>query len=142
MTSSTSVPPRRWLFTGDSITEWGRTDKRDPHDLGCNYVRLLAEEHLAGQTVLNTGIGGDRLADLAERWQRDVVALAPDVLSVYIGINDTWRHYDEGVVSPVPAFAQRLRELLVHSPPLARRWSWYPRSCCPMPRRTATGMRT
>lgn len=113
MKTSISMSPRRWLFTGDSITEWGRTDKRDPHDLGRNYVRLLAEEHLAGQTVLNTGIGGDRLSDLAERWQRDVVALAPDVLSVYIGINDTWRRYDEGVVSPVPAFARRLRELLV-----------------------------
>ncbi|MDU0349532.1 SGNH/GDSL hydrolase family protein [Actinomyces sp. MRS3W] len=103
---------RRWLFTGDSITEWGRANTHDPHDLGDNYVRLLADEQLTGQTVLNTGVGGDRLADLAARWQEDVVALSPDVLSVYIGINDTWRRYDEGLISPVPAFTRTLRELL------------------------------
>ncbi|RAX20853.1 GDSL family lipase [Actinomyces sp. Z5] len=112
MTPPANPGPQRWLFTGDSITEWGRIDKRDPHDLGHNYVQLLAEEHLAGRTVLNTGIGGDRLVDLAERWQRDVIDLAPDVLSVYIGINDTWRRYDEGIVSPIPDFERRLRELL------------------------------
>lgn len=103
---------RRWLFTGDSITQWGRTDMTDPHDLGEGYVRILTREHLAGADVLNTGVGGDRLTDLRARWDADVVALRPDVLSVYIGINDTWRRYDRGLTSPVNAFGQHLRELL------------------------------
>lgn len=103
----------RWLFTGDSITEWGRTDKADPFDIGENYVSLLAAERLPGTEVLNTGIGGDRLEDLQRRWQHDVLELAPDVLSVYIGINDTWRRYDHGIESPAERFGEVLTELLV-----------------------------
>ena len=44
--------------------------------------------------VLNTGISGNRVTDLAARWQSDVLDLAPDWLSVMIGINDVWRQFD------------------------------------------------
>nr|WP_300339570.1 GDSL-type esterase/lipase family protein [Actinomyces sp.] len=111
------TPPRsRWLFTGDSITEWGRRDNTDPHDLGEGYVSVLAAGPLAtgpaGVEVLNTGVGGDRLADLAARWSTDVLDLHPDLLSVYIGINDTWRRYDCGMLSPTDLFRDRLASLL------------------------------
>jgi len=45
-------------------------------------------------TVLNTGISGNRVTDLEARWQRDVLDLEPDWLSVMIGINDVWRQFD------------------------------------------------
>jgi len=32
--------------------------------------------------------------DLVARWDADVLALKPDWLSVMIGINDVWRHFD------------------------------------------------
>ncbi|MCI7456769.1 GDSL-type esterase/lipase family protein [Actinomyces urogenitalis] len=106
----------RWLFTGDSITEWGRGDNTDPHDLGQNYVSALAAGPLAAESeaveVLNTGVGGDRLADLAARWSHDVLDLNPDLLSVYIGVNDTWRWYDSGLLSPTDLFREQLASLL------------------------------
>jgi lysophospholipase L1-like esterase len=40
---------------------------------------------------LNTGISGNTLLDLERRWQRDVIDLKPDWLSVMIGINDVWQ---------------------------------------------------
>lgn len=119
--SVTATSQLRWLFTGDSITEWGRTDTANPHDIGDNYVSRLANGPLAHLTasgqlphieVLNSGVGGNRLSDLAARWHRDVIDLHPHLLSMYIGINDTWRRYDSGVMSPVDRFQRDLKDLL------------------------------
>jgi lysophospholipase L1-like esterase len=86
------------LFIGDSITDAGRRD--DPEGLGHGYVRLIADSlALRGdhRTVLNRGIGGDRIGDLRARWQPDAIELAPSVLTVYVGVNDTWRRFDAGL---------------------------------------------
>lgn len=88
---------QRLVFIGDSITEWGRFE--DPLDLGDNYVRII-RDLLAIESpemfpeIINKGIGGNRISDLAERWQEDVIALNPDWLSISIGINDVWRQLD------------------------------------------------
>src|SRR5690349_8733569 len=101
------------LFIGDSITDAGRRD--DPEGLGSGYVRLIAEtlatrgDH---RTILNRGIGGDRIGDLRERWETDVLAHAPSTLSVYVGINDTWRRFDQGQETAAADFEAVYRELL------------------------------
>ena len=93
----------RLLFIGDSITSWGR--ESDPEQVGHGYVRMirdfLAARHPASApTVINRGVGSDDIQCLQTRWQRDVLELAPDVVSVLIGTNDvahrllldeTWR---------------------------------------------------
>lgn len=79
------------LLTGDSITAAGR-DLADPSSLGHGYAALVADR-LSEATVLNTGISGHRVPHLRERWDRDVLALAPDVLSIKIGVNDTWHRF-------------------------------------------------
>ena len=40
-------------------------------------------------TFLNRGISGNKVTDLAARWQKDALDLKPDVLSILIGINDS-----------------------------------------------------
>lgn len=97
-------------LTGDSITDAGRRD--DPAHLGSGYVRELARGHLAGSRVTNTGVGGDRLRDLEARWGTDVLAVPSQVLSVYIGINDTWRRFDQGEITETAEFEAGLRRLL------------------------------
>jgi acyl-CoA thioesterase-1 len=81
------------LFIGDSVTDCGRRDDA-PDYLGDGYVRMVAEK-LPGRRVLNVGIGGNRVVNLRDRWHIDVVEQKPEILSVYIGINDTWRRYDD-----------------------------------------------
>lgn len=98
------------LFIGDSVTDCDR--RTDPEGLGRGYVRLLAEGPLAGARVTNRGVNGHRIADLAARWDRGVLDQAPDVLSVLIGVNDTWRRFDSGEPSPVDAFEATYRDLL------------------------------
>jgi lysophospholipase L1-like esterase len=105
--------PRRGphvLLVGDSVTDCGR--RTDPDGLGDGYVRLLADGPLRGARVTNRGVGGDRAADLAARWDADVLRARPDVLSVLVGINDTWRRYDSGVPTPAAAFEATYRALL------------------------------
>ncbi len=38
----------------------------------------------------NKGISGNKVFQLAERWDKDCLDLKPDVLSILIGVNDIW----------------------------------------------------
>jgi acyl-CoA thioesterase-1 len=85
------------IFIGDSITEWGRGG--DPEDIGTGYVRLIHDYLVTAYPdlkpiVLNRGVGGHRIPDLANRWQADVIDENPDYVSISIGINDVWRQLD------------------------------------------------
>jgi lysophospholipase L1-like esterase len=79
------------LFIGDSITDCGRRGPEAP--LGNGYVRMFADLATARYPerrirYINKGIGGNRIVDLKERWQDDVLYHRPDRLSIKIGIND------------------------------------------------------
>jgi acyl-CoA thioesterase I len=93
-------PATKLLFIGDSITDVGR--REDPEGLGSGYVRvirdyLLAADPASAPIVLNRGIGGNKVTDLAARWQEDVLDPAPDILSIKIGINDVWHGLRGGI---------------------------------------------
>lgn len=86
------------LFQGDSITDCGR-HKLKRTDLGAGYVNLInhyIQTHMPEKSILcyNKGVYGNRTSELKWRWQRDCLALEPTILSLLIGINDTWRNYD------------------------------------------------
>lgn len=88
------------LFIGDSITDTGR-DRLDGKSLGQGFPLHIAaylqtrfpEKRL---TVLNRGVGGDTLSDMKDRWEEDCLMINPDIVTVLIGINDTWRNMDAG----------------------------------------------
>lgn len=82
----------RYLFQGDSITDAGRMNYEDPHSMGTGYPRLLEEALTSGEDcdVMNCGISGSRVVDLLARWKRDCLNLEPDVLTIFIGVNDVW----------------------------------------------------
>ncbi|GIH19374.1 SGNH/GDSL hydrolase family protein [Rugosimonospora africana] len=107
-------PGDRVLFIGDSVTDSGRTvTGADP--LGDGYVRLIADalvERSIDARVINQGISGNRTGDLAQRWTTDCVDLAPDVLTIFVGINDTWRRYDSGLPTTAQEFEATYRSLL------------------------------
>ncbi|MDR6337826.1 lysophospholipase L1-like esterase [Filimonas zeae] len=87
------------LFQGDSITDAGR--KKDDKDMNsavalgrgyaCNATSQMllqfADKHIA---VYNRGISGNKVYQLAERWEADCLALKPNVLSMLVGVNDYW----------------------------------------------------
>lgn len=103
--------PATVLFQGDSITDAAR-DRTSPDDLGHGYAALAAAELPAPRTVLNRGVAGDRLTDLSARWDTDTLAHRPALVSVMIGVNDTWRRYDSGLPSPADTWEHEYHLLL------------------------------
>jgi lysophospholipase L1-like esterase len=102
----------RVTFIGDSITDAGR-DRTDPDSFGDGYVSLLAPELMAGGAIVrNLGIAGDRVADLAARWDEELMPTAPELLTVYVGVNEVWRRFDSDDPTPTAVFEQTYRGLL------------------------------
>lgn len=104
------------LFQGDSITDCGRC-RTEHNSLGEGYAGLVAKLH---QTLfpeikvdfVNRGISGNRVKDLLARYDEDFKALQPDYLSILIGVNDTWRRYDNNDPTNAEEFENTYRILL------------------------------
>ena len=83
------------LFQGDSITDGNRGRTEDPnHIMGHGYAFSIASRVGADYPekkyhFYNRGISGNKVNDLAGRWQTDTLDLKPDVLSILVGINET-----------------------------------------------------
>lgn len=113
----------RIVFAGDSITDAGRDRSAMPGGwgFGNGYVNqihclLSAIYPDLDYVTINSGVSGDDIMQLSERWQKDVLDLQPDVVSVMIGVNDAWRHFDQPFWAPyrhsVADYEQEYRKLL------------------------------
>lgn len=108
------------LFQGDSITDAGRNRDRanlpnDPAGLAEGYAGRIARKLLAKHPdwkCYNHGISGNRSIDLLTRWERDSLDLEPDVVSILIGVNDTWHRHIGGTSIPVPRYEALYRMVL------------------------------
>jgi len=87
------------LFQGDSITDAGRNKEEmafnNQKALGTGYALLTAAALLEKYAplnlkIFNKGISGNKVYQLAERWDKDCLDIKPDVLSILIGVNDIW----------------------------------------------------
>ncbi|MES2733694.1 MAG: SGNH/GDSL hydrolase family protein [Bacteroidota bacterium] len=81
------VKKKRVIFLGDSIT----AAATEPG----GYITLLSGMlDNAGKgndfDLIGAGIGGNRVPDLQKRLQKDVLAKKPDLVFIYIGVNDVW----------------------------------------------------
>jgi lysophospholipase L1-like esterase len=109
------------LFQGDSITDAGR--KRDVTDanlqaaLGGGYAwlaaaQLLVDSPSANLKIFNRGISGNKVYQLAERWQADCLDLKPNVLSILIGVNDFWHKQKKHYAGTVEKYETDYRALV------------------------------
>ncbi len=96
----------RIVFAGDSVTDMGSANPVGEglfDNVGHGYVRVV-ESLLAAcypevlVRVTNSGISGNTSRDLLARFDRDVVDLKPDWVSICIGINDVWRQFDSPAI--------------------------------------------
>lgn len=110
------------LFQGDSITDAGRDVRvvktaNNPSGLGHGYVimavgRLLAEYPDRNLKFYNRGISGNKVFQLANRWKKDCQDLAPDLLSILIGVNDFWHTFDGGYTGSRDTYEQDYMALI------------------------------
>jgi len=85
--------PLRVIFFGDSITQAGVGPK--------GYITMMTEmlktNNQSGQFELaGAGIGGNKVYDLYLRLEDDVLSKKPDVVFIYVGINDVWHKSSMG----------------------------------------------
>ncbi len=106
------------LFQGDSITDAGRDrNEEGPNTgLGGGYTFLATAQlikALAARNIscYNRGISGNKVFQLSDRWQEDALSLAPDLLSILIGVNDYWHTLNE-YDGTVEVYERDFRELL------------------------------
>lgn len=109
------------LFQGDSITDWGRDRSKNETNttsaLGSGYV-LATSAQLLGQhpahqfKIHNKGIGGQKVFELAARWDTDCIDLKPNVLSILIGVNDFWHTMSLGYKGSLETYRNDYRKLL------------------------------
>ena len=96
------------VFFGDSITRQG--EEADGY-LTLFRQALTTKRPDAGIKVIGAGIGGHKVPDLEERLDRDVLAHHPNVVVIYIGINDVWHSIrDQG--TEVGRYESGLRSLV------------------------------
>ena len=84
----------RIVFQGDVTTDgarWHTFDLKEP--IWQDYAYILAAGYGSaypekGFVFINRTIQGDDIGSLAGRWQRDTLALKPDVISISSGVND------------------------------------------------------
>lgn len=81
--TSMTFKPKRIIFFGDSITQQGVSKN--------GYVTLIKKSlDSTKYEVLGAGIGGNKIYDLYLRLEDDVLNKQPDVVVIYVGINDVW----------------------------------------------------
>lgn len=112
------------LFQGDSITDAGRNKQQElpnnPWSFGVGYANHIGSwllEEMPGKdlTIYNRGISGNKVYQLADRWEKDCLDLEPDVLSILIGVNDYW-HFRNGDYAGTPEIYENdYRKLLTRT---------------------------
>ncbi len=109
------------LFQGDSITDTGRSrpsiGPNSGDSLGFGYARRIADRLLGENNdqylqIYNRGVSGNRIRDLESRWERDSLSLMPDLLSILIGVNDTWNYLFSGLGSSPEEYRILLQKIL------------------------------
>ena len=112
------------LFQGDSITDASRSRDKEkagaPNNqpgLGNGYAWFAAMELLVDRPadelkIFNRGISGNKVFQLAERWEGDCLDLKPDVLSILIGVNDIWHTFNHGYQGTAETYERDYRALM------------------------------
>ncbi len=109
------------LFQGDSITDAGREKVKELPNSGGSFGNGYAFIAAAGilekysdldLRIYNRGISGNKVYQLAERWQKDCFDLKPDLISILIGINDYWHMRNGKYDGTLEVYEEDYRKLL------------------------------
>lgn len=108
------------LFQGDSITDAGRSREKagvpnEQPGLGKGYAWMAAADILVSQPdvkIFNRGISGNKVFQLAERWQADCLDIKPNILSILIGVNDIWHSLNGNYKGTVEIYEKDYKALL------------------------------
>ncbi len=89
------------IFFGDSITQEGAK----PGGYIIKMTETLAQKNLSSSYELTgAGIGGNKVYDLYLRMEDDVLAQNPDIVFIWVGVNDVWHKATSGTGTDIDKF--------------------------------------
>ena len=98
--------PTKIVFLGDSITQ-------QAEDFEDGFISLIRQNLVQNKfELVGKGISGNKVSDLLTRYKSDVIDLNPDIVFIYIGINDVWHKYDFGTGSDIDLYEKGLRTII------------------------------
>ena len=100
------------LFLGDCITGWNR-NMNDPDDLGNGYVARISDAIKNYRIkVINKGTDEHRTIDLLNEYEENILKVKPDVITIFIGMNDVWHHFAKGIETTNEEFDYNFKTVL------------------------------
>jgi len=99
--SSVNQKRNRIVFFGDSITESGVK----PGGYIDVMNKMLAEQKLENSyELIGAGVSGNKIYDLYLRMEADVLVKKPNIVVIYIGVNDIWHKQSSGTGTDADKF--------------------------------------
>ena len=97
------------LFFGDSITRAGV----EPKGYIVKLDSIIKQSRLSDSVeLMGAGIGGNKVYDLYLRMEDDVLKKNPDVVFIYVGINDVWHKSGGGTGTDADKFDKFYRAII------------------------------
>lgn len=96
-------PQKKVIFFGDSITEAAVKPG--------GYIRLMdsiisAANKSSQYELIGAGISGNKIYDLYLRIEDDVIKQRPDIVVIYVGVNDVWHKASSGTGTDYSKFGR------------------------------------
>jgi lysophospholipase L1-like esterase len=89
------------IFFGDSITQAGV----QPKGYITRFGQMLEQKGLKDKyELIGAGIGGNKIYDLYLRMEDDVLAKNPDIVVIWVGVNDVWHKQSSGTGTDADKF--------------------------------------
>lgn len=105
----TTLQKKKVIFFGDSITQAGVK----PGGYIVRIGDLAAGEKMADRyDFIGAGIGGNKVYDLYLRLEDDVLSKNPDVVIIYVGVNDVWHKRSYGTGTDADKFEKFYNALI------------------------------
>lgn len=109
MSAFTSEKPLKVVLFGDSITQAG---VRPGGYITIMHEMLASDGKEADYELIGAGIGGNKIYDLYLRAEEDVLSQNPDVVVIWVGVNDVWHKVSYGTGTDADKFEKFYRALV------------------------------
>lgn len=100
---------KKIIFFGDSITEAGVKPGGYIDDL---KTMLVTQKEEASYELIGAGIGGNKIYDLYLRMDSDVVMKRPNIVVIYVGVNDVWHKQSAGTGTDADKFEKFYKAII------------------------------
>ncbi len=99
---------KKVVFFGDSITQAGV----NPNGYITMMKDMLQKEGNTNYDLIGAGVGGNKVYDLYLRLEDDVLSKSPDIVVIYVGVNDVWHKSSSGTGTDADKFEKFYRAII------------------------------